>query len=249
MKVLQLAGYKKSGKTALAQALVARAVKRGELCAVIKNTHGELGLTGKDDGERFLASGSREAILFRNGLTDTLTKTEGLMDLIRKALGRYDLLIVEGFKEVGLPRIWCGEKESPDEEKGILLARFSLDPVKREPKEGEKCLQGLGEETLATVDRLIESLPPFPAGLDCGLCGSDCLHFYCRGIGKKDRACPVQEKEKSVTITVNAKELSLMPFVQSLFRETVKGFVKELKGYEEGTLEITIHHQTKEDKK
>jgi len=249
MKLLQLAGYKKSGKTALAEALIARAVKRGESCAVIKNIHGELDLTGKDDGERFLKAGAKTAFLHRKGLTDTLSRTGGLMDLVRRALGSCDLLLVEGFKEAALPRIWCGSGEIPQEEREALLARFFLDASRREPGGGELCLYALGEDTLEAVDRIIDSLPPFPAGLDCGLCGTDCFGFYRKCIKNRDMRCPVQEGEKSVTLSVNGKELSLTPFVQSLFRETVKGFVRELKGYENGSIEIIIHHQTKEEKK
>lgn len=249
MRLLQLAGYKKSGKTALAEVLTARAVQRGETCIVIKNIHGELGLTGKDDGERFLQSGAQSVYLFRDGLTDTLSRAGGVMDLVRRALGRCDLLLIEGFKETALPCIWCGSPQDPCEAKGPLLARFSLDKPQREPQGGERCLFTLNEKTLEALDTIIESLPPFPAGLDCGLCGSDCFGLYCQRLEKEDVRCPVQEGEKSVTISINGKELSLMPFVQSLFRETVKGFVKELKGYEEGSVEITIHHQTKEEKK
>jgi len=248
VRLLQLAGYKKSGKTALAEALITRAASRGETCAVIKNIHGDLGLTGKDDGERFLQAGAQTAYLHRDGLTDTLSRTGGVMDLVRRSLGRCDILLIEGFKETAFPCIWCGSTDIPGEVKGPVLARFFMDSSQREPEKGEFCLYTLGEETLEALDLIVERLPAFPAGLDCGLCGTDCLGLYRRRLENTEARCPVQEGEKALTLSVNGKEVSLMPFVQSLLRETVKGFIKELKGYEEGSAEIIIHHQTKEEK-
>lgn len=251
MKVLQLAGIKKSGKTALCEELILKAVKKGLRCAVIKNIHGELTLTGKNDGERFLKAGAREVFLRQEGLVNVLKPQAGFMDLIRQSGFQYDLLFVEGFKSLLLPCIWCMKENDEVMEKENILGYFTLAEKRSSiiPSRKLPLFSGLREETVENLWTLIVALPPFPAGLDCGLCGKDCVTLYAEMMKNPSCFCPVQKEEKDVDVSINGKTLALMPFVRKLLRETVKGFLGELKGYEDGTIHITVYQKTKEEKK
>lgn len=46
--------------------------------------------------------------------------------------------------------------------------------------------------------------------------------------------------EKEVFISINGKDIPVIPFVHNAFRDMIVGFVKNLKGYEKGEIKITI---------
>ncbi len=43
-----------------------------------------------------------------------------------------------------------------------------------------------------------------------------------------------------VTVEINGKKLELNPFAERVIESTIKGLLSSLRGYEEGTLSITI---------
>jgi molybdopterin-guanine dinucleotide biosynthesis protein B len=105
MKRLGIVGYKDSGKTTLARALVQELTARGHRVAVVKHTSHQIDLAGKDTATLLEAAGqvaivSAEAAgVFWRGPMDL----EGVLSHLDA-----DIVLVEGFKaEQGYPKIAC----------------------------------------------------------------------------------------------------------------------------------------------
>ena len=104
---LGVVGWSGSGKTTLLTALIPIFVQRGVRVSSIKHAHHELPLDkpGKDSF-RHAQAGASEVILATNGgfaLFSSKPAPE-LPDLLRRLLP-VDLVLVEGFKNYGIPKL------------------------------------------------------------------------------------------------------------------------------------------------
>jgi len=98
---------------------------------------------------------------------------------------------------------------------------------------------GLGEQDLASF--LNEKSIHFLGDTDCGECGFP----SCRGLakmileGKKsEKDCiPLQD---DVQLYIDEKRIPMKGFVKSILRGAVEGFIRELKGYEQGDIRLWI---------
>jgi len=50
----------------------------------------------------------------------------------------------------------------------------------------------------------------------------------------------VEEKKEDVIIKINGDKIKLIPFIKKIAKSTIIGFVKNLKGYKNGKIEIEI---------
>jgi molybdopterin-guanine dinucleotide biosynthesis protein MobB len=112
LPVLAVCGHSESGKTTLIEAAARRLRRRGLAVAVLKHdVHGlDVDRRGKDS-DRLFRSG---ADVFLHGPRERLARLHsgGFAGL----LGRYDLVLVEGWKRAPLPKVWLlapGESEAP----------------------------------------------------------------------------------------------------------------------------------------
>lgn len=151
LPVLAICGAKNSGKTTLIEAVVPQLLASGLKVAVIKETGREFQADrpGKDS-DRFFQAGAdvvcrseEEQFLRRHG------GAEGLEGLVGELVDRYDLVLVEGPRGVGLAKVWLageGETAAPAEV-GEVLAVL--------PHEGDRlaALMGIIEEWLPRVWR------------------------------------------------------------------------------------------------
>ncbi len=119
--VVAVCGFKNSGKTTLIEGLVPILRDEGLAVAVIKHdTHGlQIDHEGKDS-DRLFRSGAD--VLVR-GPNESLTRLHswsdcGLDRSLAALLENHDLVLVEGHKEMPLPKIWLhgSDKERPPED-------------------------------------------------------------------------------------------------------------------------------------
>ncbi len=121
---LGICGFSGAGKTTLLEALIPRLLQRGLRVAVIKHdAHGlEVDRPGKDSARLFAAgadvqvSGPEQGFSRRHqpGILHTRLNT---------LLGDHDLVLVEGHKQIALPKLWLlgpGEAEAPDAVPAVL---------------------------------------------------------------------------------------------------------------------------------
>ncbi|HMK45498.1 MAG TPA: molybdopterin synthase [Methanocella sp.] len=120
MKVIAIVGYKKTGKTTLVERLVACLARHGTV-GTIKHSQEEV-LPFGGDTDRHLASGATVTI----GVTPTrsvlVMKSNDIHTALRQmSVQGVDYVVVEGFKESGLPKIAIGDVEA-----GNVVARVDI---------------------------------------------------------------------------------------------------------------------------
>ena len=233
MKAISIIGFKNSGKTTLTARLADALEARGLTVAIAKHTHHGLDKPDTDTtrlmkaGRTVIGVGEDECAVFWS----TRHHLQDLLPLVQA-----DILLVEGGKSLGwLPRILC--LREPEEAKALdrdlavaswgavaapPLAHFSADKI----------------DALATL--VMEKAFVLP-GLDCGACGQDdCAALSRLVVAGKAGAHDCRTLDGSLRITVNGHQLGLNPFVARIVAGSLRGMLKELKGYAPGVVEIRL---------
>lgn len=88
------------------------------------------------------------------------------------------------------------------------------------------------------LEKVFEKLPNlFRKG--CGRCGEDCNKMAEKIIkGEAKRSSCKQNQVGKIKIVINNKDIPLVPFVEDLFYSVLKAMLSNLKGYEEGEVQI-----------
>jgi molybdopterin-guanine dinucleotide biosynthesis protein MobB len=125
--VVAVCGHSGSGKTTLLEAAIAELVAEGLLVAAIKHdAHGfQVDREGKDS-DRFFRAGA--TVVLRGAGEQFERRGANSLLTLETTLGRlgsaHDVLLVEGHKDVALPKIWLctqGESAPPPEVANVLL--------------------------------------------------------------------------------------------------------------------------------
>lgn len=105
--VLQVIGYKNSGKTTLSCKLIAALTARGVRVGSAKHDAHTFELDDPGtDSSKHLASGALETVLTSKTATRVTRESETSLEQIAEQMkGRVDLLIAEGFKTAAFPKI------------------------------------------------------------------------------------------------------------------------------------------------
>ncbi|MDO7904873.1 molybdopterin-guanine dinucleotide biosynthesis protein B [Paenibacillus sp. JX-17] len=112
--VLQIVGYKNSGKTTLISRLLELILKQGIQAAIIKHdAHGfEMDHPGTDTYKLRTAGAHAVAITSSSG-TAVLEEGEQSLEELISRFAAYDVVLVEGFKEASYPK-WVMIRQSGD---------------------------------------------------------------------------------------------------------------------------------------
>jgi len=146
--VVAIVGRSKSGKTTLIEKLISELRSRGYRIATVKHVSHELSLDepGKDSWRHVQAGSAATAIGSSNQivLIKPVTRDPGLDEIACLFGEDYDIILAEGFKQSGVPKIEVHRKEvgpllsgvkkllaiATDEPLETQLRRFSLQDVK-----------------------------------------------------------------------------------------------------------------------
>ena len=119
MRIFGIAGWSGSGKTTLIEALLPALRTRGLRVATLKRTHHFVSLGGEETEAR-LRAGSQEALIVSPQgfcLVHAMSADAAEPSPARLAgrIAGADLLLVEGFKGAGHPKleVWAGGQEKP----------------------------------------------------------------------------------------------------------------------------------------
>lgn len=237
MKVFQVIGYKKTGKTSLILDLLNHLSEDNKI-AIMKNTH-NIDVTDKNtDSELFYAGGAKEVALQTPKDTYITMPNKNLLDIIRKYKEKnYDYFIIEGLKNTILPRIICNKEKEKLEDK-YYNNIIAICDYKKDNDEFDFENVDNFDEILSKIN----NLPDFPAGYDCNKCGKTCMEFYIDRFKGKNIKCEM-EIESELEIKINNKTLPLASFIENLVKDTIVGLLKNLKGYESGNIEIKINNK------
>lgn len=105
--VLQIVGYKNSGKTTLACKLIALLTAQGLRVGSAKHDAHEFPLDEPEtDSEKHLSHGALETVLTSSTATRYMRKSPtSLDDIAQQLAGKVDIVIAEGFKSERYPKI------------------------------------------------------------------------------------------------------------------------------------------------
>jgi molybdopterin-guanine dinucleotide biosynthesis protein B len=115
--VIGIAGWKKSGKTTLAERLIAEFTRRGLEIATVKHAHHDFQIDDAqtDSARHRRAGASQVAIVSRKrwALVKELgRKPEPDLAEVVRSLAACDLIIVEGYKSAAIPKIEARRSEA-----------------------------------------------------------------------------------------------------------------------------------------
>lgn len=132
MKILQIVGFKNTGKTTLVRKMIELLKEKGLEVAVIKHHHLDGGIMAEDsDTSRFAASGADVTILNTPGTSMRLENhVPDLKEQIRQLEETVDVLLIEGYKYEAYPKIvltysWTDGHTNVDEIKFVNVLIYA----------------------------------------------------------------------------------------------------------------------------
>lgn len=246
MKAFSVIGFSKSGKTTTIENIIKELKKRRYSVGSIKEIHFE-GFAMDQEGtntDRHRKAGAE--IVTARGIRETdILFPEKLS--IEEILRYYDqdFAVLEGVRDYNLPKIITAHNEEEIEERldDLVFAISGRISNMRKEYKGIPVINAV-EEADRLVDlieeKVYERLPDFPPEC-CSACG-----MTCRGLGAnilrgkaKREDCILSET--SIQLSIDEKEIQMVPFVQKTIYNLIIAYVKQLEGYKTGKkIEITI---------
>jgi molybdopterin-guanine dinucleotide biosynthesis protein B len=247
MKVFNVMGFTKTGKTTTIEKIIQELRRRGYSVGSIKDIHFEEFAidTPGTNTDRHKKAGSQ--LVTARGLYETDILFPRQLDLYEIAkFYNHDFLVIEGYSNSNTPKILTAKTVSDIEDKiddtVFMISGRIADDI--DSYKGLPAISALDDIT-SLVDKVInnafELLPDFDKEC-CGKCGFSCRELCVKIIkGEMKRSDCVLDKQK-VRLIVNGNEIKMVPFVQNLLTNAVLGVAKELKGFEENTdIEVKIN--------
>ena len=247
MKALGIIGYHHTGKTTLATFIISRLWERGYKVNSIKDIHNETYRAdtegsnswkhAKAGASRVLALGTKDAALVMTPQPD-----------LRSALPLFDCdwLIVEGLKDAALPKIVCAVSEDQLDELVDDSCIGISGPIAGSISHFRGlpcfCLQRDAGQLIDTVLEKAFRILPQSDPECCGACGYDCRTMAGRivkGLAKREDC--VLDGSSDLKLYVNDRQITIVPFVQNIIKDTVRALVGNLKDIDpDGGIRIEI---------
>ncbi len=243
MKGVAVIGFKKSGKTTVAEALIRELAGRGYRVAAVKHAHGGLTLP-EADSTRLLEAGAREVVAVSPGLTEHLARRDRELWEALSLLRGYDYVVVEGFKSrfPGMRIVAARTVEEALKFKGPLVLAYSGPVARLEPRpELPAPVVDAVSEAGRLADLVEERAFEVPPALDCGFCRYKSCIGLATAIARGEatiKECTVLSSR--VRLVVDGEEIALNPFVQDILANVLGGIVATLKGVPEKPSRVEI---------
>ncbi len=247
MKAIAVIGYHHTGKTTAVCTLISALTQKGYSVSSIKDIHAESYRADTEGSNSFKHAAAGSEAVWARGLKDNALIIPGRIELPQMLTHlSSDYLIIEGMKTAPVPKIVCAETESQLDElidetcigiSGLIADR--LESYKGLPV---FCLQKNMDAFVSKVlDRAFPILPASDPDC-CSACGKDCYSMACDIVqGRSQRSDCVQDSASELLLKVNGKEITIVPFVQKLLRDSILSFVHNLKGVDkDASIEIRI---------
>jgi molybdopterin-guanine dinucleotide biosynthesis protein B len=157
-----------------------------------------------------------------------------------------DFVIVEGMKEVALPRIICAIDEEQIKQllDGTVFAISGIYANDHDKYNNLKVFHSADQikELTDLVIQKVFPVLPLPNLECCGECGMNCREMV-SGIlaGRNSREDCKTDRNLDIQIEVGGKDINIVPYVQKTLKDVIIAYVKNLKGYQEGdSIDIKI---------
>jgi len=248
MKVFSVCGITQSGKTTTIEKIIAELTSRGYRVGSIKEIHNEafaIDPNPQSNTRRHRDAGAE--LVCARGLYETdLLFPEKLpvLKILEFYEKDYDYVVMEGVEDIPVPTIITAHNEDDLVQKWTDMAfcisgRFSAQVNEYRNRPAIDATTHITQLVDLIELKVYDRLPDFDPKC-CTACGMTCAELG-RAIldGKKNRKDCVADK--GISLLINGRQIDMVPFVQSLLRNTVLGVVSELNGYIPGCeIEIKI---------
>ncbi len=239
MKVFSVVGTSLTGKTTTIENIIQELRKRRYSIGSVKDIHYEKFAidTEGTNTDRHYKAGSQ--LVTARGIyeTDILFKNRlSIKDILR--FYDHDFVVLEGVEDFVAPKIICASTtdEIDDKLDATAIAISGKIANKINEYRGIPAVNAL-EEPVLLVDLIEKQVCPVLPNMAedcCNECGYSCkklLERIIRGKSKRDEC--LLERESQIRLTIDGKKIDIVPFVQAVLKNTVKGVVKELEGYKQ----------------
>ena len=233
MRAITVKGYKKTGKTTTCIRIIEELRRRGYTVGSVKNTHFPgFAIDPPDtDSFRHAKAGASTVTIVASEETDVLFHhRRGLSEII--SLFEEDFLVSEGEDDQCFPNIITGKSvQDLDARRDEHTIGFSgIISSEMEEYDGLPVIDATRD-----IGRLVDLIEVKSAELS----------LEKNAVTGAVKSAEMKEAgEKELVLKFNGEDVPMVPFVESILKETVLGLVKSLKGYEEG-MDVTIELKEK----
>jgi molybdopterin-guanine dinucleotide biosynthesis protein B len=246
MKVFSVIGISKSGKTTTIENIIKELRKRNYTVGSVKEIHFQ---KFKMDVEGTNTYRHREAgaqLVTARGYYETDVLFQDRLS-INEILNFYnhDFVILEGVRDTCAPKIVTAHDEEGildrlDQTTFAISGRISNHITEYGDLPVINSLTSIEKLVDLIEEKVFDRLPDMDDEC-CKACGHTCKDLSALILKGQAESRECVLKEQSISLKINGQEITMVPFVQKIFKNTLEGIAKELDGYSEnGDIEICI---------
>jgi molybdopterin-guanine dinucleotide biosynthesis protein B len=237
MKVFSVLGYTASGKTTTIEKIITELKKRRYTVGTVKDIHFEqFGIdTEGTNTHRHRVAGAD--LVTARGIHETDVLYDRRLSVYEIAkFYDTDFLILEGFYDANVPSIITADSYKDLDERldgrSFAISGKIADTI--DEYKGYPAISALQDVSML-VDLIVEKtfrlLPDFDPKC-CQACGYTCKEMCGLIVSgeKKREDCVIDKSE--IKLKIDDNEIKMVPFVQKLLENAIRGVVSELEGYE-----------------
>jgi len=235
MKAFAVIGYHHTGKTTVVTELIKSLTAKGFRVATIKDIHNENYHADTEGSNTWKHIQAGAVMTFAKGLYNSSLLFPHSLSLMEiTALMNCDFLIMEGIKTAPVPKILCAENTQQLEElfdDTVFAISGKISTQQRNWEEPP--IYDIFTESESLTNLVLEKVFALLPDSDlqcCQTCGLTCYQMaeaILRGERKRSDCCT--DSAKDVTVTIDGRQLTIVPFVQNLLKDVITSFIGNLK--------------------
>ncbi len=241
MKVFSVCGISGSGKTTTVEKIIAELKQRGYRVGSVKEIHFEafqIDPSPTSNTRRHREAGAGLVTARGYFETDILYQEKLSMEKILSFYEGFDWVVLEGVDDIPVPTIVTAHTLEELDEKWsdysfCLSGRLSETMNECRGMPSISALEDPVKLTDLVEEKVYDLLPCFDEDC-CTACGYSCATLgreILRGNASRDDCVA----DKGIRLTVDGKQILMVPFVQKILKNAIMGVVKELDGYHDGS--------------
>ena len=251
MKALSVIGITKSGKTTIIENIIKELKRRSFSVGSIKEIHYEKFAIDTEGTNTYRHTAAGAEVVTARGYkeTDILFPVQlAVEDILR--FYTQDYVVMEGVSDYNVPVILCAhnlEELEEHRDREYFKRVFVISGVVADSGEDFGGIpfinaeKNISELVDLIVEKVFDVLPDFDPEC-CNECGYNCRELASRILKGNSYREDCKLTESDIVLSIDGKPVGMVPFVQSILKDTVKALVSNLKGYRQGKkVEITIN--------
>nr|WP_300093019.1 molybdopterin-guanine dinucleotide biosynthesis protein B [Sedimentibacter sp.] len=246
MKVFSVIGISKSGKTTTIENIIKELVKRNYSVGTVKEIHSHNFKMDVDGTNTHKHRNAGSTLVTARGANETDVLFQRRLDL-NEILDFYshDYVILEGVRGTWAPTIVTAHDIQGIEDRmsettfafsGVIsgdLSEYKGIPAINSVTEIEKLVDLIEEKVFDRIPDMKDEC--------CMKCGHTCKELSSLILKGEARREDCVLSEQNVILKINGKEITMVPFVQKILKNSVEAVAGELNGFSEnGNIEVLV---------